>query len=222
MSGATLIAIAIAAFVVLVSTQVFGDWPIAGLVGGGDRPAVSSAQEVSATNGGGAATPGTVAGKGAAAGGKAGATRGGKGSGGSGEAGLAGSRGGGESGSNGGGDNGGGNPGGGGNEAGGGGAPSGSGGSGGGAASSGGGSTSGGGGTGGGGTTTTPSPSGQVTGTVNETVHTVDENVTGGTLEATGVTGVTEEVVEGVAGPESVVGGTVDEVGKTVEGLLGK
>src|SRR6478752_4083697 len=40
-SGATLIAIAIAAFVVLVSAQVFSAWPIAGLSGGGESAAVS-------------------------------------------------------------------------------------------------------------------------------------------------------------------------------------
>lgn len=46
MSGATLIAVAIAAFVVLVSAQVFSDWPIAALGGGDDRAAVSEAQPV--------------------------------------------------------------------------------------------------------------------------------------------------------------------------------
>ena len=42
----------------------------------------------------------------------------------------------------------------------------------------------------------------------------------GGTLEKTGVTGVTEEVVNGVAGPESLVGHVVDETVHAVEGLL--
>jgi hypothetical protein len=40
-------------------------------------------------------------------------------------------------------------------------------------------------------------------------------------IGSTGVTETTEKVVEGVAGPESLVGHTVDEVGKTVGGLLG-
>lgn len=62
--------------------------------------------------------------------------------------------------------------------------------------------------------------SGAVTETVNKTVSGVDE-ATGGVLGSTGVTGVTEKAVEEVAGPESVVGKTVDEVGKTVGGLLG-
>jgi len=62
--------------------------------------------------------------------------------------------------------------------------------------------------------------SGAVTGTVNKTVAGVDE-ATGGVIGSTGVTEVTEKVVEGVAGPESPVGHTVDEVGKTVGGLLG-
>ncbi len=56
---------------------------------------------------------------------------------------------------------------------------------------------------------------------VNETVHGVDENVLGGTLEKTGVTEVTESVVNGVAGPETVVGKTVEGVGEVVGGLLG-
>src|SRR5690349_17194190 len=68
-SGATLIAIAIAVFAVLVSTQVFGDWPIAGLVGGGKEAAVSTAQpvgEAGSAGGGGAEATGaqTAAGKG--------------------------------------------------------------------------------------------------------------------------------------------------------------
>jgi hypothetical protein len=64
-----------------------------------------------------------------------------------------------------------------------------------------------------------------VTGTVNETVNGVDE-ATGGALGETGVTKTTEEVVEGVAGPESPVGKTVDKTvekaGETVGGLLGR
>mgnify|MGYP001019274574 CR=1 FL=1 len=70
--------------------------------------------------------------------------------------------------------------------------------------------------TGGGGSTTA-----KVTETVNETVNSVDETVTGGALQETGVTGLTEEVVNGVAGPESALGKTVDETVNTVGGLLG-
>jgi len=55
---------------------------------------------------------------------------------------------------------------------------------------------------------------------VNGTVGTVDEAL-GGTLSETGVSKVTEEVVNGVAGPESVVGKTVDGVGEVVGGLVG-
>jgi hypothetical protein len=51
-------------------------------------------------------------------------------------------------------------------------------------------------------------------------VGAVDE-ATGGTLSEAGVTHVTEEVVNGVAGPESVVGQTVDETVNAVGGLLG-
>jgi hypothetical protein len=66
----------------------------------------------------------------------------------------------------------------------------------------------------------TQSPSGAVTGAVNDTVTGVDE-ATGGVVGSTGVPKVTEEAVNNVAGPESPVGKTVDEVGKTVGGLLG-
>jgi hypothetical protein len=55
---------------------------------------------------------------------------------------------------------------------------------------------------------------------VNKTVSGVDE-ATGGVLGSTGVTETTENVVENVAGPESTVGKTVDEVVKGVGGLLG-
>lgn len=84
-------------------------------------------------------------------------------------------------------------------------------------------------GTSGGGTTTTSPPSTPVTTAkpsealtegIDGAVGTVDE-ATGGTLSETGVTHVTEEVVKGVAGPESVVGKTVDGVGEVVGGLLG-
>jgi hypothetical protein len=67
---------------------------------------------------------------------------------------------------------------------------------------------------------TTAKPSEAITETVNGTVGTVDEAV-GGTLSETGVKQVTEEVVNSVAGPESVVGKTVDGVGEVVGGLLG-
>jgi hypothetical protein len=221
MSGASLIAVAIAVFVLLVSTQVFGNFPVPGLLGGDDRPSVSKATEVAAPIAGGTgATSGAA--EGATAGGKGGAAgKGGGGSGGgsadlTGQGGSAqpGGSGGGEGGSAGGGEAGGGE---------GGSAPSGSGGSG---SSSSGGSSGGGGGGGsegsGGGGTTTSSPSSKVTSTVNETVNQVDETVTGGALEETGVTGVTEEVVENVAGPESTVGKVVDGTTETVEGILGK
>jgi hypothetical protein len=64
------------------------------------------------------------------------------------------------------------------------------------------------------------STSGAVTNTVNETVAGVDGAV-GGALGEAGVTDVTEKVVNGVAGPESTVGKTVDNTVKAVGGLLG-
>lgn len=67
---------------------------------------------------------------------------------------------------------------------------------------------------------TTAKPSEVITETVNGAVGTVDEAV-GGTLSETGVSKVTEEVVNGAAGPESVVGKTVDGVGEVVGGLVG-
>jgi hypothetical protein len=94
-------------------------------------------------------------------------------------------------------------------------------------------SSSGGGGTatgssGNGGSTTTTPPATAATKPLSEavvetadgTVGAVNE-VTGGTLEKAGVTQVTEEVVKGLAGPESVVGNTVDGVGESLKGLLG-
>jgi|GEM_PF-407097 len=81
----------------------------------------------------------------------------------------------------------------------------------------------------GGSTTTSPPPapvttgkplSEEITEGVNGAVGTVDEAV-GGTLSETGVSKVTEEVVNGVAGPESVVGKTIDGVGEVVGGLVG-
>jgi hypothetical protein len=59
-----------------------------------------------------------------------------------------------------------------------------------------------------------------VAGAVNNTVSGVDKTL-GGTLGETGVTKVTEETVNGVAGPESTVGKAIDETVKTVGGLLG-
>jgi hypothetical protein len=83
--------------------------------------------------------------------------------------------------------------------------------------SSGGGGGSSGGGSSGGSAST---PTGQVTETVNGTVNKVDETVLGGTLHETGVTEVTEGVVNGVVGPESTVGHVLDETLKGVGGLL--
>lgn len=67
---------------------------------------------------------------------------------------------------------------------------------------------------------TTGKPSEVVTEGVNNVVGTVDEAV-GGTLSESGVTKVTEEVVNGVAGPESVVGKTIDGISEVVGGLVG-
>jgi hypothetical protein len=71
-----------------------------------------------------------------------------------------------------------------------------------------------------GGLVTTSKPSETITEAANGTVGNVDEAL-GGTLSETGVTKVTEEVVNGAAGPESVVGKTVDGVGEVVGGLVG-
>jgi hypothetical protein len=68
--------------------------------------------------------------------------------------------------------------------------------------------------------TVTKAPA-DVAATVNETVNDVDETVTGGALKEAGVTEVTEGVVNGLVGPESVVGKTVNGLGETVNGLLG-
>jgi hypothetical protein len=68
-----------------------------------------------------------------------------------------------------------------------------------------------------------PAPEGldeSVVGTVNGTVGAVDE-ATGGTLSKTGISGTVETVVNEVAGPESVVGKTVNGLGEVVGGLLG-
>jgi hypothetical protein len=213
MSGASLIAVAIAVFVLLVSTQVFGDWPVAGLLGGGEEPGVSKVKEATAPVEGSAAGPakagaaGTTAGGNRAAGAEGGGAagvgndQGGSGAPASGEGGSAGGGGGagGEEGS----------------------APEG--GSGGGSGGNGAASGGGGGGSGAGSapttTTTTSSPSSKVTGAVDETVHHVDETATDGALEESGVTETTEEAVNGVAGSESPVGKVVDETAKSAEGV---
>jgi hypothetical protein len=67
---------------------------------------------------------------------------------------------------------------------------------------------------------TTAKPSEELSEGLNGTVGSVNE-ATGGGLSELGVTHVTEEVVNGAAGPESVVGKTVDGVGEVVGGLLG-
>lgn len=217
-SGASLIAAAVVAFVLLVSAQVFEDWPLADLVGGGDEAAVSVAEPAAA--GSGAAGGATAAAGKAGAGGGAGAAgkggtggnganaTGGGGIGGSGQQGGAGGQGGAETGGGGGGGSAPGQ------------APGGSSGGSTGTASNGGGGGGGGGEAGGGSTTTTTSA--KATGTVNETVNQVDQTVTGGALEDSGVTQATEEVVNSVAGPESPVGKVVDETVGTVDGILGK
>jgi len=221
MSGATLIAIAIVAFVLLVSVQVFRDWPIASL--GGDEPHISDSRAAASPS---VATNTAAIAPQRAAGARAGA----KGSDGSGSGGgstaatpqvsegsLApsdgptattspvenGSSDGGNQGSD---------------------QPSsspaqnqGSGGSGQTSSSS----SSGGGSKSGSGSSPATSTTGQLTETVNDTVNQVDQTVTGGALEKTGVTQVTEGVVNGVVGPESAVGKVVDGTVETVTGLLG-
>ncbi len=223
MSGATLIAIAIVAFVLLVSAQVFHSWPIAAL-GDSDSGSVSQAQPVQGTAtttasaasssvggsppaGGrrssapghaaaraGLVSPGSVSAEdpGATAGEPGTESEGGSGSEGGGQQTSQGA-----SPSDG--------------------APTSSGSSGG---SSGGGS-GGSGGSGSGSTTAASTPTGQIAGAVNETVHQVDQTALGGSLEKTGVTELTEGVVNGVVGPESTVGHVVDETVGAVNGLLG-
>jgi len=234
MGGATLIAIAIAVFVLLVSAQVFRDWPIAALGdGGGESAAVSAGRPAPGAASGGVASPaaadrsaattamGRVRGAAADSSGSVAGRDGVVVSGGGQEAAAPiGSTG---AGTGEGGSGAGGSPradapspgpaaaGGGGSSASGGG---GGGGGDGGGAESGGGSTGGAGGS-------APSTSGQVTETVNNTVSGVDETVLGGTLDNTGVTTVTEGAVDGVAGPESTVGKVVDEAVGAVGGLLG-
>lgn len=223
MSGAMLIALAIAVFVVLVSAQVFKDWPLAALGNGGSagisntRPAHAPAAAATAT-GGSTAKSGSTTGAAPGAGGAAAKTRkagadltavdGGANA----PAGAGGTAGGGTGGSGGSGGPGNSTPTSGPNSpsptasspssgsAGGNGSASGSGGSSGSSAAS--------------------TPAGQVTETVNGAVNQVDETALGGTLNSTGVTEVTESVVNGVAGPESVVGKAVDETVGVVGGLL--
>jgi hypothetical protein len=223
MSGATLIAAAIAVFVVLVTAQVFQDWPIAGLGGGGeDSASVSGGRSSGSGAGDGVAANGAVSGAGGAAaanhphGGKRAAANpistdspGGRtiqpgGSAPGSEPGTGTETGGGAA------QNGGGSP-----------APQGStaatGSGGGGTGGAGGGAGAGSGsGSGGSGSSTSES----VANTVNETVNGLDQTVTGGALEKTGVTGLTEGVVEGAVGPESTVGKVVDEATGVVGGLL--
>jgi hypothetical protein len=224
MSGATVIAIAIVAFVLLVSIQVFHDWPIAAL--GGDGPHISDSRATSAPTAqavptGSKATAAAASPAqgdpshrtGADGGATADPTQVSEGS-------LAPSagptattspvdNGNGEQGSD---------------------SPSSSpgqsqSGTGSGKSGSGASSSAGGSGSGGGGKSAATTTTGKVTEAVNETVNQVDQGALGGTLEKTGVTQVTEGVVNGVVGPESTVGkvvdGTVESVGKTVGGLLG-
>lgn len=235
-SGATLIGAAIAVFVVLVSAQVFHDWPIAALGDGGPKPAVSAEQAL--PGGSGSATATADVGRAATgnARGDAAANGGSHRPGGSGvsnsqttpvspeAAEPAPSSGNGPpSGDEGSSPanppaasppgNGGGSGAGGGAEASeGGGGGSESGGSGGGKEA---GATPEAGGSGG-----QTSASAGVTETVNGVVNGVDE-ATGGVVGSTGATEVTEGVVNGVAGPESTVGKVVDGSVESVNGLLG-
>ncbi|MBS1887097.1 MAG: hypothetical protein JSU06_07900 [Actinobacteria bacterium] len=67
---------------------------------------------------------------------------------------------------------------------------------------------------------TTAKPSEVITESVNEVVKGAN-GALGGSLEEVGATHVTEEAVNGAAGPESVVGKTVDGVSEVVGGLVG-
>ena len=210
-SGATLIALAIAVFVLLVSAQVFRGWPIAALGdSGGGSVGVSDARPAGSGATGGLSGVGATAKPAASTGGGAdGRVGAGKAAGAGSLDGTGATRAGQTPSATGDTDSGGGSPitsspspr-----------APSSD-------PSSG---SGGGGGSNGsensGSAATTPS--GQVSKTVNNTVDTVDETVTGGALEKTGVTGVTEGVVNGVVGPEPTVGKVVDETVGAVEGLL--
>lgn len=203
-SGTALIAAAVVGFVMLVSLQALKDWPLAG-IGGGESTAVSTGRPVGAANPGsvsvGHTTAAGVAGKQGQEAGRR--HRGANAPGGQDGVATAGGPSPGPSGSE---------------------SPStnesppssSTGGAGSTAASTrgGGGSGSSGGSAGGG---PVQSTSDSVTHAVNETVSGVDQ-ATGGAL---GSTEVTEETVNGVAGPESPVGKTVDKVVETVGGLLG-
>ena len=71
LSGAGLIAVAVVAFVLLVSAQVFEDWPIADLVGAGDDEAAVSVAQPAAAGPGVAAGATALAGKAGPGGGPA-------------------------------------------------------------------------------------------------------------------------------------------------------
>jgi hypothetical protein len=195
-SGTALIAAAVVVFVLLVSAQAFRDWPIPGLGGSNDRASITTG---SSAKGAGAPTAsststGAAAAKGGVVGGGSGSTS---------PTGLAaqqdGARGGNSGSAN---------------------SPAASG------TNQGSGSATGGGGnsgspSNGNGNGTGSSPSATITGTVNDTVDQVDDSVLGGALQDTGVTHVTQGVVNGVAGPDSTVGQTVDKAAGAVGGLLG-
>jgi hypothetical protein len=213
-----LIAIAIAVFVVLVSAQVFRDWPIAALGdGGGESVEVSKAQPVGTTSAGAGAGSsdggaGSAAGAAANDGRRAGAAvreNGGSLAAGGGVGGTGGQEGTEPGGSGTGDGRRGGSPANGSPQTTNASSPSGSSGS---SSSGGGGKSSS--------DTTTSSPSSQVTDTVHDTVTKVDETALGGSLGNSGVTEATEGVVNGVAGPESAVGKVVDEAVGAVGGLL--
>jgi hypothetical protein len=210
MSGATLIAVAIAVFVLLVSAQVFRDWPIAALGDSGTGAAAVSDGHAAQ----GAADTTTTAPSAAAAAGSATGARGGGSKAGPNNnraatdlvsaQGATGAPAGGGGSESGGGDQSGTS------------APA----SGGNASSPSGQPSSSGSGGNGGGSSATSSPSGKATETVNSTVNKVDETALGGTLDNAGVTKVTEGVVNGVVGPESPVGKVVDETVGAVGDLL--
>lgn len=197
-SGTTLVAVAVVAFVALVSVQTLRDWPLAGLVGGGEAEPTEAR-----TAGPQGATAGSSSG-GAGAGSAAGAESGRAGpsgdGGGSAAAGIGAPVDGPTSGSAG--------PD----------APVSSSGGGGGdsdRAGSGGGSQQPAVGGGGGGPA-----SETVNGAVDDAVKGVDEP-TGGALGETGVTKTTEDVVDGVVGTDSTGGKTVDDTVDEVNGTGG-
>jgi hypothetical protein len=199
LSGTALIALAIVAFVVLVSLQAVRDWPLAD-VGGGDQAGISAGRPASgapSSRGNGGVTA-RRSGAGGRQGTRGGDSRAGKTTLGPSPTSAAASP---VDGAPGAADTG---------AAGGNGSPSG-------AASAG----SGGGGEGkGGGSSTSGSTSGTVAGTVNNAVSGVD-SATGGALGEAGATQVTEEAVNGVAGPESPLGKTVDKAAEAVGSLTG-